>query len=188
VAETILRFDDEVARRVEAVYLTPDVVAQRKAVLAALAPAFGEAVVDVGSGPGYLVAGIARAVGAAGRVAGIEIWDSVVWRSSDDERMRRVLAAWEEHLAHPRLPRVLPDLLRAAGLELADARAFPILNAGFDADTYSAGLLELVASFVAGRQGVGAEEARAWADDLRSLGGSYFFSLNRYLFLACKPG
>ena len=28
------------------------------------------------------------------------------------------------------------------------------------------------------------DEARAWADDLRGLGESYFFSLNRYLFVA----
>src|SRR5437764_14593709 len=41
-------------------------------------------------------------------------WDSIVWRSSDDARMERVLRAWEEHLAHPRLPRVLPSLLREA--------------------------------------------------------------------------
>ena len=28
------------------------------------------------------------------------------------------------------------------------------------------------------------DETRAWADDLESLGEAYFFSLNRYLFVA----
>ena len=48
-------------------------------------------------------------------------WDSIVWRTADRERMRRVLAAWEEHLADPYLPRRLPRLLRDAGLTLTHA-------------------------------------------------------------------
>ena len=50
-------------------------------------------------------------------------WDSIVWHSSDRERMERVLAAWNEHLADPYLPRRLPGLLRAAGLEPTDQRS-----------------------------------------------------------------
>jgi dihydrodipicolinate synthase/N-acetylneuraminate lyase len=45
-------------------------------------------------------------------------------------------------------------------------------------------MLGLVAAYVAGRGGVTTDEATAWADDLESLGADYFFSLNRYLFLA----
>jgi hypothetical protein len=45
-------------------------------------------------------------------------------------------------------------------------------------------MVGLVAAYVAGRGGVTAEEATAWADDLESLGDDYFFSLNRYLFVA----
>ena len=38
-------------------------------------------------------------------------------------------------------------------------------------------------------QGLTRADAKAWADDLRKLGkdGEYFFSLNRYYFLADKP-
>jgi hypothetical protein len=39
--------------------------------------------------------------------------------------------------------------------------------------------------FVVGRDGLTAEEAQAWATDLRSLGADYF-CLNRYLFCATK--
>ena len=45
-------------------------------------------------------------------------------------------------------------------------------------------MLGLVAAYVAGRGGVAADEATAWANDLMSLGDDYFFSLNRYLFVA----
>jgi len=111
-------------------------------------------------------------------------WDSIVWHSSDRDRMERVLASWNEHLADPYLPRRLPSLMRAAGLELADVAIIPILNQGADRNTYSGGMLGLVAAYVAGRGGVTADEATAWANDLVSLGDDYFFSLNRYLFVA----
>jgi arsenite methyltransferase len=111
-------------------------------------------------------------------------WDSIVWRSSDDRRMERVLRAWEEHLAHPRLPRALPELLAAAGFSLRQSSIVPVLNIGYERETYSANMLGMIARFVSGRQGIAADEASAWADDLRSLGPRYFFSLNRYLFVA----
>lgn len=40
-----------------------------------------------------------------------------------------------------------------------------------------------------GRRGVTREEAAAWAAEFPALGekGAYFFSLNRYLFVADKP-
>ena len=111
-------------------------------------------------------------------------WDSIVWHSHDRDRMERVLAAWNQHLADPYLPRRLPSLMRAAGLDLAHAAIIPILNHGANRNTFSAGVLGLVAAYVAGRGGITVDETRAWAADLESLGDDYFFSLNRYLFVA----
>ena len=74
--------------------------------------------------------------------------------------------------------------MRASGLDLVDAAIFPILNHGADRNTFSAGMLGLVAAHVAGRGGDTAYETAAWAADLESLGEDYFFSLNRYLFVA----
>ena len=62
----------------------------------------------------------------------------------------------------------------------------PILNAGYDPQTFSAGVITFVARFVPGHRGVTDAEAHAWANDLTGLGRNYFFSLNRYLFLAAK--
>ena len=114
-------------------------------------------------------------------------WDSVVWRSSDNDRMRRVLATWDEHLADPGLPRRLTGLLKGAGFEVETPTVLPILNAGYDPRTYSGGAIGFVSTFVAGRGGISEDEAAAWADDLTGLGDDYFFSINRYLFLARKP-
>ncbi|HEY0617646.1 MAG TPA: methyltransferase domain-containing protein [Kribbella sp.] len=128
---------------------------------------------------------VRRVLRPAGRVVLLDTdWGSIVWRSSDDERMARVLTAFEEHLEDPHLPRTLGDSLDKAGFTVTHLQVAPMLNAGFDPRTYSAGLIDIVAGFVPGRGGVTEEEAQAWADDLRGLGDSYFFSLNRYLFVA----
>jgi arsenite methyltransferase len=102
-------------------------------------------------------------------------WDSVVWHSSDRDRMLRVLEKWNDHLAHPYLPRVLPRLLREAGFELRNTAIHPILNVGSATNNLSHGVMPLIAEFVSDAE---------WAEDLRALGDDYFFSLNRYLFLA----
>jgi arsenite methyltransferase len=110
-------------------------------------------------------------------------WDSIVWHSRDPERMRRVLAAWEAHLVHPDLPRRLTGLLEEAGFVVQERSVVTILNAGYDTETYSAGQIDVVGTYVA-EHGLTREEADAWARDLTTLGRDYFFSLCRYLFLA----
>ncbi len=256
----MLEFDEEASRAVERVYGTPDVVEQRRLVMAALAPRPGERALDLGCGPGLLACELAQAVGPEGHVLGLDAspsmlamaarrrcgagaapvevaeadvagplpvddgaadlavstqvyeyvadiagalaearrvlrprgrllvldtdWDSIVWRSHDDPLMKRVLAAWDEHLAHRDLPRRLPQLLREAGFALEERSIVPILNVGYDAETYSGGLIPIVAGFVAGRGEVAEEEAGAWADGLRAMGPDYFFALSRFIFLA----
>lgn len=73
-----LRFDEAQARRIDEIYATADVVAQRRAVLEALALRPGERVLDLGCGPGYLVAEMAAAVGVTGRVHGIDASPSML--------------------------------------------------------------------------------------------------------------
>ena len=69
----VMEFDEAATRRMEATYLTPDVVAQRCAQLRILEPRAGERVLDVGCGTGLFVADIAQTVGAAGRVLGLDL-------------------------------------------------------------------------------------------------------------------
>ena len=113
-------------------------------------------------------------------------WSSIVWRSGDDARMARVLAAWDAHLVHRDLPRRLPELLRGAGFTVSAIEVVPLLNVGDDPQTYSVGMRDLIAEFVTG-QGISEGEVAAWLEDLRSLGDRSFFSLNRYLFTAVRP-
>ncbi|HEY7048752.1 MAG TPA: methyltransferase domain-containing protein [Jatrophihabitantaceae bacterium] len=258
----MLPFDEETSRRVESTYTTADMIAQRRVVIDLVAPTAGQAILDIGSGPGFLACELAEAVGATGRVHGVDPsdamlalararecgpdaapieystgsadrlpfpdstfdlvtatqvyeyvpdidralveaarvlrpggrllvldtdWDSIVWHSSDPERMRRVLAAWDEHLADPYVPRRLTAALESAGFAVTDRSTIPLFNAGYDENAFSAGLIRAIAGYVAGHRGVTDHDVTAWVDDLTALGHDYFFSLNRYVFLAAKP-
>jgi ubiquinone/menaquinone biosynthesis C-methylase UbiE len=68
-----LQFTDQAARRLEALYLTADVVGQRAETLRQLHLAEGDSVLDIGCGPGFLCESMADIVGPSGRVVGIDI-------------------------------------------------------------------------------------------------------------------
>src|SRR3954463_4277456 len=73
-----LEFTKDAARRLESLYLTRDVVAQRAETVRRLALSRGERVLDVGSGPGFLCESIAAAVGDDGAVIGVDISSDLV--------------------------------------------------------------------------------------------------------------
>ncbi len=131
------------------------------------------------------LAEIHRVLRPSGRVLILDTdWDSLVWHAPDLEQMDRVLLAWQEHLAHPHLPRTLARWLVRAGFETTPPTVLPLLNTGDAHDTFSGILLGLVATFVVDRQGLDRETVDAWAASMRNLEDDWFFSLNRYVFLA----
>lgn len=77
-----MEYDEAAAERLEAVYLGPDVVAQRHDTLSRLSISEGEHVLDIGSGPGFLAAALARASGPSGKVVGIDISKQMVDRAA----------------------------------------------------------------------------------------------------------
>jgi arsenite methyltransferase len=133
---------------------------------------------------------VARVLRPGGRVLLLDTdWDSIIWHADDQPRMQRVLAAWTERFADARLPRTLGQRLRAAGLQVRRREVLVLFNPDYDPETYSVTNGEIMAEYVTGRNGISGDDAKAWRHELQRLGeqGRYFFSLNRYLFIAVKP-
>ena len=116
-------------------------------------------------------------------------WDAVVWHSENPERMALVMKLWEEHCAHPHLPRSMACRLVNAGFRFDGASVFPILNLQCDDDSYSKGLAQVIRDFVARKKGISADDLNEWHGEFERLSeaGRYFFSSNRYIFKASKP-
>jgi hypothetical protein len=63
-----------------------------------------------------------------------------------------------------------------------------MFNPEYHDNTYAKRALDIMASFAVGRRGVSQVEANAWLAEFAELGkqGKFFFSINRYLFVADK--
>jgi ubiquinone/menaquinone biosynthesis C-methylase UbiE len=130
-----------------------------------------------------------RVTRPGGRVVVLDTdYDSLVVHTENTERMERVLSAWNEHFVHAGLPRILSGYLRDAGFTIRHRDVIPMFNPEYHDNTYAKQMLAMMASFAVGRKGVSREEASAWYNEFEELGkqGKFFFSLNRYLFVADK--
>jgi ubiquinone/menaquinone biosynthesis C-methylase UbiE len=130
-----------------------------------------------------------RVLRPGGRAAILDTdYGSLVIHTENAPRMARVLTAWDEHFTHATLPRSLSRQLTDAGFALTQRAAIPMFNPEYRDDTYGKGMLAMIATFVVGRNGISQTEADAWFAEFATLGaqGEFFFSLNRYLFVAEK--
>jgi len=67
-----LDFDEETAKKLEAMYRSRDVLRRRALVREALGAQPGESIIDIGCGPGFYVAELLEEVGSEGSVLGID--------------------------------------------------------------------------------------------------------------------
>jgi hypothetical protein len=76
--------------------------------------------------------------------------------------------------------------MRSAGFEVRSEQVLPLFNSAWDPNTYSAQMIDLIAAFLARHGGIERDDVTRWADELKAAGksGEYFFSLNRYVFVA----
>jgi arsenite methyltransferase len=110
-------------------------------------------------------------------------WATVSWHSEDPARMERFLAAWDEHLSDPALPRRLSAELRAAGFQDVEMQGHAFVTDDVTDESYAGALLPLMADYV------GTDEAQDWAGeqrDLQARGESYFACI-QFCFTGTRP-
>jgi SAM-dependent methyltransferase len=116
-------------------------------------------------------------------------WATVSWHSGDPARMERFLAAWDEHLSDPSLPRTLAGRMRAAGFVDVEMQGHSFATTDVSPESYAGALLPLMEDYVAGREELGPDEARAWAEEQRELAerGESFFACIQFCFTGMRP-
>jgi arsenite methyltransferase len=129
-----------------------------------------------------------RALRPGGRVVIWDVdWATVSWHSEDPDRMARILAAWDAHLAHPSLPRTLSASLRAAGFADVRMEGHAFATDDITEESYGGAALPVIERYVAGQDGEGVD---AWAAEQRKLGerGQFHFACMQFCFSAGRPG
>lgn len=115
-------------------------------------------------------------------------WAMPYWSSEDTNIRDRIVDAWTEHCAQEEVPMRLPGAIRAAGLNVKQVKAFPLMNYNFDKDAFSYWMSTVIGSFSVGRRGLTQEDIDIWRKGLENLQekGEYFFCINRYIFEVIK--
>ena len=140
------------------------------------------------------VADLAAALGEVHRVlrpgARLVIGDihfgTFTWASDDPERMRRMQAAWEDHLAHLALPEVLAPALVQAGFRTEAVIPVASVDTVLRPDGLAAMMMVLMHGFAVQRGLVPRDEADAWRAEqhARAAAGRFFHTLTHFVTVA----
>ncbi len=252
-------YDEDMARQQVKLAATPDMVAQRRAMLDLLDLKEGEHVLDIGSGNGIFAREMLEIVTEAGHVCGVDSaepmirmatglcpngrflqgdatdlpvedlsfdvvtasqllcfvadadksllemfralkpggrlvildsdWGSLVWNCRDQDLMDRAIRMLTGPYADAHVPRTLSRRLVAAGFQIADRRAFSVLNWQPDANSYSQQTVGFIKPMMEASDNFTEDDWDTWDADQKATAeaGNYMFSLNRYIFTAVKP-
>lgn len=110
------------------------------------------------------------------------------WFSEDENRMRRIQAAWDQHYVEPRVAAVWPRLVREAGFVGVEVEPFTFCDTTLRPDGIAFMLLHLMSRYAAQNGHMSTSETQAWFEEQLTLAqqGRFFFSLTYYRMSAIK--
>ena len=110
------------------------------------------------------------------------------WFSHDEDRMRRVLDAWDHHYNEPRVAALWPRLTREAGFVAVEVEPFTFTDTTLRPDGIAFMLLHLMSRYAAENGHMNEAETKAWFEEQIELAkqGRFFFSLTYYRMSAIK--
>jgi SAM-dependent methyltransferase len=116
-------------------------------------------------------------------------WDTVSWQSGNDARMRAVLDAWDKHLVHKSIPRILAAALRSGGFDDVTVEGHAFTTIELDPETYGGSLVGMITQYVSGQADIDTDEVHAWRAEQKQLAanGEFYFSCVQCCFTAHKP-
>lgn len=135
------------------------------------------------------LAELARVLRPGGRAVVYDTdFDSLIWHATDQERMRAICEAFNDHCPRPHLGSHLAPHLRNVGLAVERVEPNSILNTRLDEETFASHLMEAIKTYVVSRGKITADVATAWVDDLQETDdlGNTFFNLTQYLYVVQK--
>ncbi|MEX0343978.1 MAG: methyltransferase domain-containing protein [Rhizobiaceae bacterium] len=110
------------------------------------------------------------------------------WFSEDEERMRRIQAAWDHHYTEARVAALWPTLTRQAGFRSIEVEPFSYCDVTLRPDGIAFMLMHLMSRYAFENGHVTESEATSWFDEQLQLSqeGRFFFSLTYYRMSAIK--
>ncbi len=130
-----------------------------------------------------------RVLKAGGRFVAIDTGCRTLdWFSEDEERMRRIQAAWDHHYTEARVAALWPTLSRQAGFGSIAVEPFTYCDVTLRPDGIAFMLMHLMSRYASENGHVTESEATSWFDEQLQLSeqGRFFFSLTYYKMSAIK--
>lgn len=115
-------------------------------------------------------------------------WDTLVWNSPQREITRRIVLDWSDHEADGWQGRKIQEYLRRAGFPNYRHEVYVISESTFNDTDYSYLMTRIVGDYLIRAEKMDAETVETWISGMREQDrkGFFYFSLNRYIFLAIK--
>ena len=131
-----------------------------------------------------------RVLRSGGRLVVADIhFDSWIWHSDNPARMKRMMAAWDKHLARRDIPAVLPPQLVATGFGLERIDHITLCDWSLKPDGLANMMMHLMQAYITAHNLVPKSEVAAWATEQgqRARDGRFFFSITQFVISAVRP-